>query len=205
MKKIILLTLGAFFLIFIVVFIIAFIMSFKVVKKNTDSINASLKKEFARIVLIPDVVGPSFKSLETVSYKWDMVTNENEITPVEFTHDTAIARNQNKIIVILQMPEGADPSIFHKVIPAVVSDAQTVSGLEDLEDANLGPSEELGYNKVELYKSTSGKVIEIVWEFDKDKLTKDSKVYYNNLYQYPEWLVKILYTTQQSTLLFLKP
>lgn len=205
MKKAILLSAATFILIFTVILISAFILSFKVTKKNTDKINESLKKEFARIVRIPEVVGPNFKSLQTVSYKWDMVTNENEITPVEFIHDTAIARNQNKIIAILQMPQGADPSVFHKVIPAVVSDTRTVSALEGLEDSNLGPSEEIGYNEVKLNHSTSGKVIEIVWEFDKDKLVKDSKDYYNKLYQYPEWLVKILYTTQQSTLLFLKP
>src|SRR3989344_3824779 len=201
MKKIVLFTLGSIFLIFITIIIFAFILSFKVVKQNTDKINEGLKKEFAQIVRIPDVVGPNFKSLGKVSYKWDMITNENEVTPVEFIHDTAIARNQNKIIAMLQMPQNADPSIFHKVIPAVVSDTRTVLAIEDPEDANLGPNEQIGYNGVELNHSSSGKVIEIVWEFNKEKLVKGSQVYYDKLYEYPEWLVKNLYTIQQSTLL----
>ena len=205
MKKIILFALGAIFFIFIILFIIAFILSFKIVKQNTDKINEGLKKGFAQIVRIPEIVGPNFISLDRISYKWDMITNENEITPVEFIHDTAIARNQNKIIAILQMPQGADPSIFHKVIPAVVSDTKTVTQLENPEQINLGPNEEIGYNKVELNHSSSAKVIEIVWEFDKEKLAKSSQIYYDKLYEYPEWLVRILYTIQQSTLLFLKP
>ncbi len=207
MKKPVLYTLGFIILILAILFIAAFILSFKVVKKNTDKINASLKQEFSKIVLIPDVVGPNFKSFEKVSYRWDMVTKENEVTSVQFTHDTDIPLGQNKIIATLEMPQGSDPSVFFKVLPAVISDQQTLSSLETPEHKNLGSSEMTGYNKIEMYQSEEkpDKVVKIVWEFNKEDLTKNSKTYYDKLYQYPQPVLKALYNLQQSVLLFLKP
>ncbi|OGD85961.1 hypothetical protein A2164_00435 [Candidatus Curtissbacteria bacterium RBG_13_35_7] len=207
MQKKILISLGIILIIFIVVFIYAFIISFKVVKQNTDKINADLKQQFQSIVRIPEVIPPSYKGFDKTVYLWEMETIENEVTTVIFTHDTGLSRYQDKIIATLKMPEGQDPSLFVKVMPAVVSDNQALQSAQNLEAQNLGPNKQIGYNGLKTYtiSENSPQVTQIVWEFDKEKLTENSQKYYNKLYKYSEFTLKILYEIQSRTLLFLKP
>ena len=206
MKKVIKIGLVSVFLVAIAVLIIALVISFKVVKQNTDKINANLNKKFQEIVRIPEIP-PSYKGFYVTSYTWDMVTNQKEVTTVKFTHDTGFSRYQNKIIATLEMPQGADPSLFVKVMPAVVADEQALFSAQNLEDPKLGPNDTIGYSKIDLsmYNENSPQVTRISWEFDKNKLTRGNEQSYNKLNQYPEFLLRILYEIQRITLLFLKP
>lgn len=207
MKKKIIIATGIFLVLFIILFIYAFIISFKLVKQNTDNINFTLKDNFQKIVRIPDIP-PSFRSFEDTTYDWEMITNQQEVTRVTFTHNTGFPRSKNTLIASLEMAQGADPSLFVKVMPAVVSDQQALSSAQDLEHANLGSNEEIGYNKIELFSKdeNSTQVTRIIWEFDKEKIVTGSEQYYENLYnKYSDTVLKILYAIQRSTLILLSP
>lgn len=208
MKKKILIAVVLIITLLIAAFIYAFIISFKVVKQTTDKINLAFKEEFQNIVRIPEPIIPSFKSLNKTSYTWDMVTNQEEVTKVSFAHDTGILNDQNKIIASLEMPVSQDPSLFVKVMPAVVSDPQALTSTQDLEHVNLGPNEKIGYNKIELFTSEKNpsQVTQIVWEFNKEDITNQKiKDLYTALNKYPQPVLKALYNIQRATLIILAP
>jgi len=196
----ILIGLGVILILLIILSIYAIINSFKVVKQNTDNINSKLKENFQNIVRIPDIP-PSLRSFEKTVYTWEMITNEKEVTTVTFIHDTAFDRNKNKIL------QGQDASLFVKVMPAVVSDAQALASSQDLEHTNLGSNEKIGYSKIELFTKdeNSNQVTKIVWEFDKEKIIESSEEFYENLYKYGELSLRTLYTLQRTALIILSP
>ncbi|OGD81532.1 hypothetical protein A3A54_02340 [Candidatus Curtissbacteria bacterium RIFCSPLOWO2_01_FULL_39_62] len=206
MKGKILIGLGVILILLIILSIYAIINSFKVVKQNTDNINSKLKENFQNIVRIPDIP-PSLRSFEKTVYTWEMITNEKEVTTVTFIHDTAFDRNKNKILATLEMPQGQDASLFVKVMPAVVSDAQALASSQDLEHTNLGSNEKIGYSKIELFTKdeNSNQVTKIVWEFDKEKIIESSEEFYENLYKYGELSLRTLYTLQRTALIILSP
>lgn len=206
MKQKILVSSAILFIIFLAGFIYLFILSFKVVKQNTDNINRVLKNNFQSIVRIPDLQ-PSFRSFEKTVYTWEMETREKEVTSVAFIHDTGLPFNQDKIMASLEMPQGHDPSLFVKVMPAVVSDTQALTSAQDLEHANLGPNEEIGYSRLEFFTrdEKSPQVIKISWEFDKEKITAGSEEFYQKLYKYPQGVLTILYAIQRAALIILSP
>lgn len=207
MKKKILMAIGIIAILLIVIFIYAFLISFKVVKQTTDDINLAFKEKFQRIVRVPEPVVPSLRSFNQTSYTWEMETREKEVTTVVFSHETDFANNQDKIKATLQMSQGADPSLFVKVLPAVVVDNQALYSANNLEDANLGPNQEIGYNKIELFTKdeTSTQITKIVWEFNKEVLTHGIEDLYDRLNKYPEPILKFLYSIQRSTLILLAP
>jgi len=203
-KKVIKIGLVSVFLVVIVTLIIALVISFKVVKQNTDKINANLNKKFQEIVRIPEIP-PSYKGFYVTSYTWDMVTNQKEVTTVKFTHDTGFSRYQNKMIATLEMPQGADPSLFVKVMPAVVADEQALFSAQDLEHANLGPNDKIGYEKIELTRlsENSTQVIKITWQFDRSTLAKNSQDLYGKLDKFPQPILRSFYFVQKATILLL--
>lgn len=207
MKKKILILLAAIFLIILLLCFYTFIISFKVVKQNTDNINLTLKKNFQEIVRIPEPVQPSFRSFEKTVYNWEMITNEQEVTLVTFAHDTGFSRHTNKITATLEMPSGADSSLFNKVMPAVVSDSQALSSAQDLEHANLGSNETLGYNRIELLTKEDNptQVVKIIWEFDKENIAEGTEEFYGKLYKHKESTLKALYAIQRTVLIILSP
>jgi len=206
MKRKVLISFAIILVFLIAIFIYAFIISFKVVKQNTDNINSKLKENFQNIVRIPDVP-PSLRSFEKTVYTWEMITNEKEVTTVTFIHDTAFDRNRNKIFATLEMPQGQDASLFVKVMPAVVSDAQALSSAQDLEHTFLGSNETIGYSKIELFTKdeNSTQVTKIIWEFEKEKAVTGSEEFYKNLYKYKDFILKALYAMQRTTLIILSP
>ena len=206
MKRKVLISFAIILIFLISIFIYAFIISFKVVKQNTDNINSKLKENFQNIVRIPDIP-PSLRSFTKTVYTWEMITNEKEVTTVTFIHDTAFDRNKNKILATLEMPQGQDASLFVKVMPAVVSDAQALASSQDLEHTNLGSNEKIGYSKIELFTKdeNSNQVTKIVWEFDKEKIIESSEEFYENLYKYGELSLRTLYTLQRTALIILSP
>lgn len=205
MKKIIKFGFVSFFLVAIVAFIVALVISFKVVKQTTDTVNKNLNKKFQEIVRIPKPVAPSYKSFELTTYSWEMETQEKEITTVTFTHDTGFSKKQDKILATLAMQPGGDPSLFNKVLPAVVSDTQAVLSVQDLEHANLGPNDQIGYQKIELtpVEGNAGQTAKITWQFDRSSLTKDYGELYRKLDKFPQPILKFLYLLQKATIALL--
>ncbi len=207
MKKKALVFFVALIAVVIAIFVYAFIISFKVIKQNTDNINLALKEKFQSIVRIPEPIPPSLRSFNLTNYTWEMETREKEVTTVVFSHQTDFANKQDKIMASLETAQGADPSLFMKVLPAVVSDDQALQSAYDLEDPNLGPNNQIGYNKIELFTKdeNSPQVTKILWEFDRGVITKDIENLFNNLDRYPEPVLKILYSIQRATLIMLAP
>ena len=179
--------------------------SFKVVKKTTDNINRDLNKKFQEIVRIPEIVSPSQKSFLSTTYVWEMVTPAKEVTAVRFIHETAFSKKQTKIIATLEMLPGSDPTLFNKVLPAVVSDTQALSSAQDLEHPNLGSNDKIGYEKIELTKvdSNSTQISKITWQFDRSYFTKNYPELYTKLDRFPEATLKCLYLVQKATILLL--
>lgn len=207
MKKKILISVGVIIVLTIIIFVYAFIISFKVVKQTTDNINLALKEKFQSIVRIPESIPPSLKSFEITNYTWEMETREKEVTTVIFTHETGFDRNKEKLLAFIEMSQGDDPSLFNKVLPAVVSDSQALEATQNLEDANLGSNNEIGYNRLESFQRSenSSQITKIVWEFDHDKIVSDSEELYDKIFKYPHSILKTLYFIQRSALILLAP
>ena len=207
MKKFFLTSAGILLTILFIVFVIALIISFKFVKQTTDLINADLKNQLARVIKIPKESQPTHRNFETTIYSWEMETNQNEITTVIFKHDTGFSRYQEKIVASLEMEQVGDSSLFNKVLPAIVSDKQTLTSLADIEKVNLGPNSTTGYNKVDLFRieGSSEQVSKISWEFNKDTIGKSSLPLYSKLSKYPQRLIRALYWLQRATLILLSP
>ncbi len=199
MKKKVLISLGTIFLIFLIIFIYTVVISFKVVKQSTDKINFSLKDQLQKIIRIPGPIPPDSKSFDTTAYTWEMETNEGEITKVKFVHDTAFNKNSQNFIATLEIGEGQDPSLFNKVLPAVIADKQAVISITDSKRINLDKNEQIGYEKIELYQieGRPGQISKIIWHLDKDKIIAANQQYYTNIYKYPSSLLKTLYSLQK--------
>jgi hypothetical protein len=199
MKKSSLIFLGIL-AIFIFALLFTVIISFKVVKQTTDKINFGLKDNFQTLVRIPAPIPPETKSFDQTIYIWEMETTAGEVVKVRFTHDTAFAKNSQKIIATLEMEQGGDPSVFDKTLSALVADRQTIISITDSNKINLNANPEKGYDKIELTKSTSGKVIKVVWQFNKNVFVNKNQSLYEKIYSYPQGLLKGLYILQRGIL-----
>jgi len=181
-------------LILLILLITAIVSSFTVIKPTTDDINQKLTKKFAKIVRIPEGIPPPVRGIDTTSYFWEMETIEKEVTGVRFMYDPAFIGNNKQITAILEMPEGGDPSIFNKVLAAVVADDQTVKSAQDIERANLAANQKAGYSKIDLMiKPETKQVLKISWTFDKNDLEEDLKKDYQGLSKYPKPIFGFLY------------
>lgn len=207
MKKFLLITGGIISVLLIITFIVALIISFKLVKQTTDNINVDLKDKLGVVVRMPKEARPTYRGFTTTIYTWEMETNQNEVTTIIFKHDTGFSRTQNKIKATLQMDQSGDPSLFNKVLPAVIADKQSLTSAQNIEHPNLDANPEVGYGKLQLYayQGNSQQVSEIDWEFDKSVIGKNSLEFYNKLNEYPEWLIEWLYWLQHTTLTLLAP
>lgn len=199
MKKSVILILASL-AILISVFLFTVIISFKVVKQTTDKINFALKDNFQTIVRIPAPIPPETKSFDKTIYIWEMETNAGEIIKVRFSHDTAFAKSTDHITATLEMLEGGDPSVFDKVLPAVVSDKQTIISIVDPNKINLNANQIQGYDKIEFTKSTTEKVTKVVWQYNKEVFVNKNQDLYNKIYSYPQKLLKGLYILQRGIL-----
>lgn len=199
MRKKPLLILSVIILIFLAIFIYATIISFKVVKQSTDKINFSLKDQFQNIVRIPGPIPPDAKNFDSTAYIWEMETKEGEITKVRFIHDTAFDKNSQNFLATIEMVEGQDPSLFNKVLPAVISDRQAILSATDITRINLGKNDQLGYEKIELYpiEGRPGQISKVVWHLDKSKIITANQQLYTNIYKYSPTILKTLYNLQK--------
>ena len=202
MKRIITFSLAGVFGVILITTIVAEVISFKIVKQATDAANKGLNDKFQTIVFIPGVIPPSYKGFYQTTYTWEMETPQKEVSKVVFTHDTGFSKSQNVIKATISMEENADPSVFNKVLPAVVGDVQALTSAQNQKEASLGANSSIGYNKLELVPVTGDptKVTRISWEFEKDKLIGKDDIQYQKLYSLPEPLAKFLFSLQQFTI-----
>ena len=172
----------------------AVVLSFTVVKPTTETINQKLTEHFAKIVRIPKGILPPNIGFDSTSYSWEMETIEKEVTGVKFSYNPVFVRNQNVLLATLEIPEGGDVSIFNKVLPAVVSDKQSVDLAINIEKANLSANQDAGYSKINLsVKPETKQTVKITWEYDKSKLGNDLSQDYAKLAKYPPSLLRIFY------------
>ena len=207
MKKFLLISAGIIILLLFITFIAALIISFKLVKQTTELINGDLKNNFGVVVRIPKEARPTYKSFSTTVYSWDMETNQNEVTTVIFKHDTGFSESQNTIKASLEMTQTGDPSLFNKVLPAVISDKQSLFSAQNRDKPKLDPNPDVGYKKIDIYayEGNTQHVSKISWEFDRDNIGKSTLPLYEKLQSHKEWQIRALYSLQSFTLKILSP
>lgn len=193
MKNKIIIFLSTAFLIIIIVTAWAIYISFSTVKPTTESINKNLLITFGKIVRIPDVIPPSL-DFSQVAYLWEMETLDKEVIEVRFTYTPSYASQDQEITAVLEMTEKGDPSIFDKVLPALIADDQSLNTARDPQRANFGPSERAGYSKLEITKDSRGdKTIKLSWIYQKENLDENLKNDYQKIGTLPDSALKILY------------
>lgn len=194
MKKILVISIISFFVVVIILFITATIVSFTIIKPTTESINKSIAKGLSKTVRIPTgIPSPTLTFDETV-YSWEMETLDKEVTGVRLIHQTGFAKSQTKITVVLELAENGDPSIFNKVLPAIIADPQSLNSARDPQKANLSANETVGYSNIELsLRQSTGQTIRITWNFPKEKINQNLPNLYSKLAIYPEPLLRFLY------------
>lgn len=194
MKKILLIIFATLLTTLATAAIIIIYISFRTVKPATQQINQNLAKFMAKIVYIPEGIPPPIYGFDQTSYFWEMETPIGEVTGIRFSYTPAFAKSQNKITAILEMPELGDASIFTKVLPAVISDSQSLTAAQDPQKANLAGNPQVSYEGIKLtLKPETGQTIKVVWQFDKKTQDQETLGQYLRLGKYPEPLLKILY------------
>lgn len=198
---------GIIVLLIFITFMTALIISFKFVKQTTDLINGDLKNNFGVVVRIPKDARPTHRDFSTTIYSWDMETNQNEVTNVIFKHNTGFSPGQNKIVASLEMNQTGDPSLFDKVLPAIISDRQSLFSAQHRDNPKLDPNPDVGYKKMDIYayEGDSQHISKISWEFDRDLIGKSAMPLYDKLQSHKEWQIKALYSLQSFTLKVLSP
>lgn len=195
MKKKIIIFLSIAFLIVIIVTAYAIYVSFSTVKPATEKINQGLETAFSKIVRIPteSIPRPSL-DFRQVTYLWEMETLDKEVIEVRFTYTPSYASQDQEITAVLEMTEKGDPSIFDKVLPALVADDQSLNSARDPQKANFDANEKAGYSKLEIAEDSRGdKTIKLSWIYQKEKLNENLKNDYRKIDQLPVSLLRILY------------
>jgi hypothetical protein len=181
-------------LILIFLLVATIISSFTVVKPTTQSIDQKLAQKMASIVRIPQGIPLPSHDFEETVYFWEMETLEKEVIGVRFKYQTGFSKNEDKIEAVLEMPEKGDPSIFNKVLSAVIADRQSLEAAQDPQKANLSVNQSVGYQQIRLaVKPETKQTIKIIWDFDKTSLGEDLHRDYLKLERFPTFLLKILY------------
>lgn len=194
MAKKLLITAGLAFILLVVIFIYAVYISFKTIKPTTEAINNDLEKQFSKIIYFPKgIPRPSYDFNET-RYLWEMETPSGEVTSIKVKYNPEFLKDEKRIQLSLEMPENGDPSLFNKVMPAVVADKQSLDSALDPKKANLGPNKNAGYENINLTtKPETNQTIQIVWNFKKEDLSEELKSKYQKLSSYPKPILKFLY------------
>lgn len=182
-----------FFIASLALLVWAIYLSFSLVRPTTEQINKQLASQvFSKIIRIPEgIQRPSYEFGQT-RYFWEMETNQKEVTGINFTFNPAFTKTEDKIVASLEMPQNGDPSIFTKVLPAVVSDNQSLKSAQDPEKANLSENSQALYSKLELNRdSKNNQTIKIIWTYEKSKLPQEIQDLYQKL-NYPPKILKVL-------------
>lgn len=195
MKKKILIVLSLIILIGIASAVWAISQAYTVVKPTADTINKNLEENFSKIVRIPELIPRPNIDFSNVVYSWEMETTEKEVIGVNFSYTPSFLKEENQIVATLQIPENGDPSIFDKVLPALISDDQSLNGARDPLKENLGPSDKAKYLKINITRDPKSlKATKIVWVYNKEMLSEETKKNYQKLNNYPQPVLKFLYS-----------
>lgn len=193
---------GILVAVFLIFTVAAIVFAFTKTKPTTERINRRLTDKFQKIVRIPtDIVIAKYTFDETL-YIWEMTTPQNEAVPVRFTYSPDFLKTREKMEATLEMVTGGDPSIFDKVLAALIADGKTLKAVQDSENAEFSPNPDAGYTSYQLFLDThTGKVVKIVWEFEKQSLADDeTKKLYTQLNSLPPKAVRVLYEVPQVIL-----
>lgn len=201
MKKPLIITIIGIFSTLATLFVAALVVGFTIVVPTTEAINTQLAKDLAKIVAIPQFIPSPALSFDQTSYLWEMETREGEVTPVRFHHDTAFSKDQKEIKAVLELPQGGDPSIFVKVLPAVITDEKSLRSAQDPQKADLSPNPNAGYKQISIrIREETKQTTKITWEFEKSALSPQLQNLYAKLAVYPPTLLRFLYHLPKVTL-----
>lgn len=193
MKKL-LLVIALLVILLTILLITTIVYSFQTVKSTTQEINADLAQNFSKIIYIPRGIPAPIQGYSETIYFWEMETPEKEVVGIRLKHDTAFSKNQKIIKLTLEREEKGDPSIFNKVLPAVITDKQSLDSARDLQKANLAANREAGYQNIKLsVLPETTQTIQIVWEFEKSSLPEELQAKYRKFESIPEPILKFLY------------
>lgn len=194
MKKAIILSIASVFIILIGFIWYVISVSFNQVRPITTEINKNITKDLSKVVRIPEGIAPPMRDFNQTIYSWEMETPAKEVTGVTFKYTPSFAKKDGKIVAALEMPENGDPSIFNKVIEAIIVDEQSLSAARDPQKANLGANDKSGYNSIKLAVSPkSGQTTKITWEFDKKNLSNELNSSYTQINKIPGFALEFLY------------
>lgn len=196
MKKKIIIFLSTAFLITTIVTAWAIYTSFSTVKPATEKIDKGLETVFSKIVRIPtEMIPRPSRDFSQISYLWEMETLDKEVIEVRFSYTPSYTSDDKEVIAILEMTEKGDPSIFDKVMPALVADEQSLNSARDPQKANFGPNEKALYSKLAITKDLRGdKTVKITWIYNKDKMSESFKEEYQKIAKYPRSILQIFYS-----------
>lgn len=199
MNKTFLIVLVSFVLLALAALILAIVLSFKVVRQTTDKINVSLISQLQPVVRVPTIIPPETRSFAKTIYVWEMETTQGEITKVRFSHDTLFDKNSPDFNATLEMEAGQDPSLFNKVLPAVIADKQVLVSLDKPEQINTGSNSDIGYEKLAVFEVEGrvGQIAKVSWVFPKSKIIDENSSLYQSIYNYPVPITRSLYSLQR--------
>ena len=178
-----------FILTFVILSVVLFVLilgavfySFSTVIPTTKSINRDLGKYFSTVVNIPNGIEPPVQTFDQTIYQWEMETPQKEVIGIKLWHETVFESGKKTINLTLEKEEKGDPSIFEKVLPAVISDKQSFDSAIDPIKSNTEATASAKYKSVKVAEvSQSGKTTKIEWQFEKDNLPQNIKEEYKKL------------------------
>ena len=188
-------TIAGIVVIFLVFTVAVIVFAFTKTKPTAEKINQKLTDKFQKIVRIPTNIVIAKYTFDSTLYIWEMTTPQNEAVPVSFAYNPDFLRTEGKTQATLEMVQGGDPSIFDKVSAAVIADQKTLKSVQDTEHADFSPNEEIGYTSYKFFYDTrTGKIVKIVWEFEKQSLVDcEIENLYTQLNSLPPKAVRALY------------
>lgn len=169
-------------------------LGFTKVKPTAISISDKLASNvISKFVRIPEgIQRPAYDYYET-GYFWEMETLEKEVTGIKLKYTPSYSAQETDIVVNLEMPEGGDPSIFMKVLPAVIADQNLLMAAQNPLKPELKSFNNELISELEIRTDTkNNQTIAIGWVMKKDKLSQDIKEDYKKL-DYSPWILKTLY------------
>lgn len=165
---------GVSVVIFVIFTVAVIIFAFTKTKPTAEKINQKLTDKFQKIVRIPINIVIAKYTFDSTLYIWEMTTPQNEAVPVSFAYNPDFLRTEGKTQATLEMVQGGDPSIFDKVLSAVIADEKALKAIQDTENADFLPNPDIGYTSYQLFLDpNTGKVVKIIWEFEKQNLIDD--------------------------------
>ena len=140
-------------------------------------------------VVIIDVINASSTMVKCLEM------GAKEIVPVKFFYSLSIPPQDKEIIATLEMGSGGDPSVFEKVLPALIADEKSLLASQQPQESDLGGNEKVGYSSIDLAQDKEkAKTVKITWVFNKENLSSDLKNKYKEVNSFPVGITRVLYS-----------